>query len=299
VEKPLFEEQQITITKEMTSSWNVFIAIPCYDQLISETTFMSVLKTIMFFKVHGIDFAISTISDSLISRARNNVSAKFLANKQFTHMMFIDADIGFEATDLVKMLWHSTFPEKEIVTGSYPIKDINWKKVENNVKKGVSHDKLLERSIRFVVNPVKSDGNQKFHKLKVDNGCIEIFDAGTGFMLIKREAFLKLIEKYPHLRYNDDTGSLSEQEKEWTYAFFNSYVDPHGHRFLSEDYGFCRYWQDIGGKIWVDPAIELLHLGRMKYKGMMSQFLSEIATVEKENVEITVENETTDDEPNP
>jgi hypothetical protein len=32
---------------------------------------------------------------------------------------------------------------------------------------------------------------------------------------------------------------------------------------------------------------------------MMSQFLSEIATVEKENVEITVENETTDDKPNP
>ena len=299
MEKSLFEQQEITITPEMLKQWNIFLAVPCYDQLISETTFMSILKTTMFFKEHGINFAISTISDSLINRARNNVAAKFLANEQFTHMMFIDADIGFEVTDLIKLIWHTTFPEKEVVTGSYPIKDINWKKVEANVKKGVDSDKLLERSLRFVVNPVKSNVHDKYHKIKVENGCLEIFDAGTGFMLIKREAFMRLIKAYPHLKYNDDTGSLNSEEMKWTYAFFNSYIDPHGLRFLSEDYGFCRYWQDIGGKIWVDPAIELTHLGRMKYKGMMSQYFAEIATVDPEKVENALENDTTGNKPTP
>ena len=226
----------------------------------------------MYFRDHGIKFAISTITDSLISRARNNISAKFLANSEFTHMMFIDADIGFEPEDVVKLLWH----DKEVMTAAYPIKDINWRKVKHDaVAKDVKYDELMSRSLRFVVNPVK-DNEQT--TLKVENGAIEIYDAGTGFMLIKRSCFEKMIDAYPHLKYNDDTGSLTKKEMEKTYAFFNSYIDTHKNRFLSEDYGFCRYWQDISGSIWVDPTITLVHVGRIKYTGTMLSYLQDISS---------------------
>ena len=131
---------------------------------------------------------------------------------------------------------------------------------------------MAKRSVRFVVNAAKDNA-----VLNIDKGAIEIFDAGTGFMLIKREAFEKLIDKYPNLKYDDDTGSLNEEERKWTYAFFNSYIDEHKNRFLSEDYGFCRYWQNIGGKVWVEPGITLGHLGRMKYTGSMMTFIEENA----------------------
>ena len=270
------KEESITITleKEQIESWYVMFAIPCYDQQISESTFMSMIKTVMYFRDRGIKFAVSTITDSLISRARNNIAAKFLANSEFTHMMFIDADIGFEPEDIVKMLWQN----KEVVTGSYPIKDINWKKVKHDaVVNDIRYDELMTKSLRFVVNPVRHNEQTE---LMVDNGAIEIFDAGTGFMLIQRSCFEKLIEAYPHLKYNDDTGSLNKKEQEYTYAFFNSYIDSHRKRFLSEDYGFCRYWQDIGGKVWVDPNINMTHLGRIKFTGNMLSYLQEIANTE-------------------
>ena len=269
---PLFETQKIEISKEELSKWNVLIAIPCYDQLISEPTVLSLIKTMMYFRDHGIKFGLCTITDSLINRARNNVVAKFMAFEKATHLMFIDADIGWEPEAIVKLLWH----DKDVITAAYPIKQIEWDKVEQNVKAGVPSDKLLDNSVRFVVNAVKDKDNLT---LNVSNGAIEIFDAGTGFMLIKKEVIHKLIEKYPELRYNDDTGALNDLEKKWTYAFFNSYIDPHLRRFLSEDYGFCRYWQNMGGKIWVEPAIELTHIGRMKYKGTMMTFLEKHAKV--------------------
>lgn len=262
----VFQEQTIEISQEEINSWYPMIALPCYDQLISEPTVMSLIRTVMQFKEIGLKFSICTMTDSLISRARNQIAAKFLSNEEFTHLMFIDCDLGFSGDDIIKLLWHN----KDVMTAAYPIKNINWDHVAENAKEGLTGEELMESSLRYVVNTVKDVEN---NRVEVDRGAIKVYDAGTGFMLIKREVFTKLIEAYPELKYVDDTGGLEEQDMNWTYAFFNSYVDPDKHRFLSEDYGFCRYLQEIGGSIWTDPSIEMLHLGRMRYKGTMLNWL--------------------------
>lgn len=266
----IFKEQSIEIDQEQINSWYPMIALPCYDQLVSEPTLMSIVRTVMQFKEIGLKFSICTMSDSLISRARNQIAAKFLANPEFTHLMFIDCDLGFQGEDIIKLLWH----DKEVATAAYPIKDVNWQLVAENVKNGVDPENLLKNSLRFVVNTV----NQQGDKVQVDKGAIKVYDAGTGFMLIKREVFENLIAAYPELKYVDDTGGLNGEENDWTYAFFNSYVDPDTKRFLSEDYGFCRYLQEIGGEIWTDPSIEMMHLGRMRYKATMLDWLERHAT---------------------
>jgi hypothetical protein len=259
----------IEISNTQIESWYPLIALPCYDRQLSEPTVMSLIKMCMAFRDIGLKFAISTISDSLISRGRNQLVGKFMANKSFTHIMFIDVDLAFNHEDILKLLWH----DKDVVTGAYPIKEILWNKVIKLAKDGCEKEKIAEKSTRFVVNPVMGENR----KVRVDNGAISIHDAGTGFMLIKREAFEKLFEAYPELKYRDDTGSLKGDEIENSYGLFNSYVDDDG-RFLSEDYGFCRYWQKIGGEVWVDPSIELVHLGRFEYKGKMIDWLVDNAT---------------------
>lgn len=247
------------------------IAVPCYDQLVTEPFFMSMMKTIIAFKDIGLKFGISTLSDSLITRARNQLVAKFMDNEEFTHLMFIDADIGWVPDDILKMLWH----DKDIITGSYPIKNIDWNKVHKLANEGVNADSLMAESLRYVVNPVKD----REGSIPIEKGALSIYDAGTGFMMIKREVFTKMFSQYPDLKYNDDTGSLTKGERQYTYALFNSYVDDDG-RLLSEDYGFCRYWQNMNGQIWVDPTIELSHLGRMKYQGKMIDSLKYILKTE-------------------
>ena len=266
------EQQQIEITHEQIAEWYPMIAVPCYDQQVTEPFYMSSIKMAMGFKDLGLEFAISTITDSLITRARNNLIAKFMANKAFTHIMFIDADIGFDYEDIVKMLWH----DKDIMTGSYPIKKVNWESVTNLVKSGVATEDLQAKSLRYVINPVRGRSGE----VEVENGALKVYDAGTGFMLIKREVIEKMIDAYPELKFRDDTGSLTEEEKKWTYNFFDAYIDEETNRLLSEDYGFCRYWQKIGGDVWVDPSIDMTHLGRMKYEGRMIDYLETIVVSE-------------------
>lgn len=223
----------------------------------------------MAFKEIGLKFGVSTISDSLISRARNQLVAKFMANPGFTHLLFIDVDLGFNYEDVLKLFWH----DKDIVTGAYPIKDILWDKVVKLANNGTPKEEIAEKSTRFVINAAVG----KDQKVKVENGALSIYDAGTGFMLIKREVFEKMFAAYPELKYVDDTGSIHGDEKNYTYALFNSFVDEDG-RFLSEDYGFGRYWQKLGGEVWVDPSIELMHLGRFEYRGKMITWLAENAS---------------------
>jgi hypothetical protein len=263
------EEQQINITipKEKLQEWNVFFALPCYDSHVTEPFMMSFLQTCLFFKEIGLKYSVCTISDSLINRARNNLVAKFMGNPDFTHMVFIDVDLQFDKEAILKLLWH----EKDVMTASYPIKEINWDKVKEGASKDLEAKDLMEYATRYVVHMNKPGETQ----LNVENGAIECYEAGTGFMLIKRQVFDKMFKKYKKLKYKDDTGALHGEEVNNAYALFNSYVDDDG-RFLSEDYGFCRYWQKMGGKIWVDPTINLTHFGRIKYTGKMLEFLKRI-----------------------
>jgi len=263
------EEQQINITipKEKIQEWNVFFALPCYDSHVTEPFMMSFMQACLYFKEIGLKYSVCTISDSLINRARNNLVAKFMANPDFTHFMFIDVDLQFDKEAVLKMLWHN----KDIITASYPIKEINWDKVKEGVSKDIEAKDLMEYATRYVVHLTAPGETQ----LNIENGAIECYEAGTGFMLIKREVFEKMFKKYKKLKYNDDTSALHGEERNFGYALFNSYVDEGG-RFLSEDYGFCRYWQKIGGKIWVDPTINLTHFGRIKYQGRMLEFLKRI-----------------------
>jgi len=258
--------QTVKITKEDMAKWKVLIAVPCYDQSVTESFMMSLLDSSIFQTRAGIQFSITTISDSLISRARNLLVAKFMAMKEYTHLMFIDADIGFPRDAIIRLLWHN----KDIITASYPIKEIDWGKVEASVKAGVTGKDILEKSTRFVVNPIQVGQQEIEH----DHGAISVYDAGTGFMLVKREAFEWLFSAYPHLKFVDDTRMLTEEENKYAFALFNSFVE--NDRFLSEDYGFCRYWQMSGGKIWTDPTIGLTHVGRIKYSGTMVNQLNEL-----------------------
>jgi hypothetical protein len=263
------EEQQINITipKEKIEEWNVFFALPCYDSHVTEPFMMSFLQALLYYKEIGLKYSVCTISDSLINRARNNLVAKFMGNESFTHMVFIDVDLQFDKEAILKLLWH----DKDIMTASYPIKEINWDRVKEGAQNEIEPKDLMEYASRYVVHLTEPGNN----KLNVDNGAIECFEAGTGFMVIKREVFDKMFKKYKKLKYKDDTGALSGNEAENAYALFNSYVDETG-RFLSEDYGFCRYWQKMGGKVWVDPTINLTHFGRIKYVGKMLEFLKRI-----------------------
>ena len=208
---------------------------PCYGGQITEVCFSSYLQWTILAMQNGLDFQLDTLSnESNVNRARNSCAAKFLAGDA-THLMFVDADIQFRAEDINKLVSH----DKEIVGGIYPQKTLPPKMVVNTLDNG-----------------------------KREGDLVEVGTLGTGFMLIKRVVFQAMIEEGAQ-KYTDAIG-LSSVENDNQYDFFNCTIDSNG-RYLTEDWSFCRRWRQIGGQIWADITIPLVHVGYHRFYPDMEQ----------------------------
>lgn len=196
--------------------------------------------------------------ESLITRARNNAVAEFLANPQWTHLFWIDSDIGFTPEAALRLL----LSDYDIAAGVYPLKHEQW---PDYIPEGMSKAQFESATTRYTVNHSSTvENNQVIFNIQPD-GFLEIDEAPTGFMVIKRQVFEKLMQAYPELRYTPD--SIGFEDKGLHYRFFDAMVDPVSNRYLSEDYGFCYLWRQIGGKIYVDCKSNLTHQGTKLYTG--------------------------------
>lgn len=220
-----------------------------------------------FFNGHQIPLAFGTIAnESLVTRARNVLLAYFL-NSDYTHLLFIDADIEFQVEDVLKLYAH----DKDVVVGAYPKKGVAWDRIRSSLAlPDIKDRELTDREIAafgsdYAINFKFADKERR--TVQVENGRIKLHDAGTGFMMIKREAILKLLKAYPELKYNNDVNINNTELKDHFYALFDTMIDPVDKRYLSEDYTFCRRWQEIGGDIWLDPSISLNHYGHFCFQG--------------------------------
>lgn len=244
-----------------------FIATPCYGGQLNEPYFRSVVKLMTFFNGHQIPLAFGTIAnESLVTRARNVLLAYFL-NSDYTHLMFIDADIEFQVEDILKLYAHN----KDVVVGAYPKKGVAWERIRAGLSLDEYKNKeLTSRDIAalgsdYAINFKFADRDAR--TVQVEKGLIKLHDAGTGFMMIKREAILKMIKAYPDLKYNNDVNINNAELKDHFYALFDTMIDPIDRRYLSEDYTFCRRWQELNGDIWLDPSISLNHYGHFCFQG--------------------------------
>ena len=266
--------KQVQLSVEEIRKSKFFIATPCYGGQLNEPYFRSVIKMMTFFNGHQIPLAFGTIAnESLVTRARNVLVAYFLAS-DYTHLMFIDADIEFQTEDLLKLYAH----KKDVVVGAYPKKGVAWDKIRSNLADPANKDKNLSDrdmasfgsdyaiNFKFVNKETKTIG--------VENGLIKLHDAGTGFMMISREAILKMVKAYPELKYNNDVNISNADLKDHFYALFDTMIDPVDRRYLSEDYTFCRRWQELGGDVWLDPSISLNHYGHFCFQGNPEAIIS-------------------------
>jgi len=257
--------RQVKLSLEEVRKNKFFVATPCYGGQLMEPYFRSTVKLMTFFNQHQIPLAFGTIAnESLVTRARNVLLAYFL-NSDYTHLLFIDADIEFQVEDVLKLY----AADKDVVVGAYPKKGVAWQRIKENIlakpsqplsdKDIAAHGSDYAVNFKFVSKETKT--------IAVENGLVKLHDAGTGFMMIKREAILKLLKAYPDLKYNNDVNINNSQMDNQFYALFDTMIDPIDKRYLSEDYTFCRRWQEIGGDIWLDPSISLNHYGHFCFQG--------------------------------
>ena len=229
----------------------ILVATPMYGGMCSGEYTRASLGIIPTLNKNGVDVAFAYIyNNSLITSARDQLAAIFLQH-DFTHLMFIDADIKFDAEDIWKMLQ----TDKDVIAGIYPKKEINWHMVHKMVLAGAGPDDLPRYTGTHVVNLV----DYETERVVKPHEPLEVFGAGTGFMLIKRSVFEYLA---PHTEtYVDGTSGKPIN------SFFFLKKDLKTGMQLSEDYAFCHMCRDHGIKIHVAPWVKLGHSGSYLFEG--------------------------------
>jgi hypothetical protein len=192
--------------------------------------------------------------ESLITRARNEVVAEFLIEPSFTHLFWIDSDIGFTPDQAFRLL----LADRDVVAGVYPIKSFNWPAV---LPGGLTRETFAQHYLRYPVNA--HDGVSS----EIDaDGFLEVSEAPTGFMCIRRSVIETMVARLPELKYVAD-GRPDSPLRDHCYRFFDVMVEPDTGRYLSEDYAFCRRLRDIGGTVFVDTQSKLSHQGIYTWNG--------------------------------
>jgi hypothetical protein len=256
------EQTQRSIPIAELQKTKLFIATPCYGGALTEPYFKSMLRLVFFCDKHQIPLQFGTIAnESLVPRARNTLTAFFLKS-DCTHLFFIDADIEFKLEDVIRLI----AADKDIAVGAYPKKGINWGTVKKYIQTNpdATDDDLAVAGSEYAINFQFKNLEQR--SIEVQNGLIALKDAGTGFMLIKRNVLEKMAKAFPELQYNNDI-NVDKDLDQFTYAFFDTVIEESSKRYLSEDYTFCRRWQELGGQVWLDPNISLNHYGTIPFRG--------------------------------
>lgn len=198
---------QVQVNVDFLRTTRVHIMIPAYGGNITESTFTSMIKWANVARQLGIDWTMETlVNESLITRGRNTLVAKFLHNKESTHLMFIDADIGFEPWHLLVLLNRDV----DVIGGLYPMKSI----------------------------PVKWCVNGFEGAEEGPDGLQEVSKTGTGFFLVKRHVFEKM-DQHPAIKpFMNDIG-LPPELNQYMKTYFDTAVREG--RYYSEDWTFnCR-----------------------------------------------------------
>lgn len=255
----------------------LFILTPCYGGMCHLNYVCALMKTIDVFKTYDFPLQIEFCrNDSLVSRARNNLVAKAMIDPEMTHILFIDNDITWDPMDIFKLI----LSEKQLIGGVYPLKNYFWDKIIPTTTTTLNKplDTLLERRKQSSIlsrlyseedfikqNLVKYNINYIHANLEIDNNIAEVKHIATGFMMIQRVTLETMIQYYPETKYIDDVSFLLSHENKYAYALFDCRVE--NNHYLSEDWLFCNRWSKIGGKIYIDVSIDLIHTGAEDFKG--------------------------------
>jgi hypothetical protein len=205
----------------------------------------------------SIDFLFQS-GDSLVTRARNYLVARFLANPHWTHAMWIDADIGFSPEALFRLL----LSDHDVACGVYPLKREDWP--VQGVPAGTTQPDFDRLYTSYPVQAGHPNDPELTMRIDTD-GFMPVRYAPTGFMCVKRAVFERMMTAFPDLRFTPDM--VSAIDPRYYYRFFDVTVEPETKRYLSEDYGFCRLWEQLGGTIHVDANSNLAHQGSKIYRG--------------------------------
>ena len=211
----------------------------------------------------GWDIRIATRTDGLITRTRNMFGSLMVKSDEYTHLLMVDADIGFDPL-VVERLVRSGH---DLVGACVPLREVKWKMVEAAIKEvpDLLPEELQATSHKYAVSFIheRPEGEQVTPVF----GFLPVRFIGSAMLLATRQVFLQLSQSDLVTHYEIGTEGPDGKGGGWT--FFDPLVDPRNKLYLSEDYAFCFRWRALGGTVWADLRSRNTHSGLVTVAGDM------------------------------
>jgi hypothetical protein len=216
---------------------HILVATPAYNGQVTIPYHRSMMKMVRLCESRGIQVGSHYTVSGTIGRARNSAVGAFMANECFTHLLTVDADMGWPPEAILRLL----DADKDVVGCTYPKRQL--------------HDQPC-----FVV------GLEQGQTVD-EHGFIQVIYVGGGFTLIKRETIAKMIDYYPWAEYEDE----GVPDKVWDF-FGEGPAD--NSKYQTDDVAFCRRVYEAGMDVWADVMMPLSHTGPVTFElGPMSQLM--------------------------
>jgi hypothetical protein len=229
-------EESLNITMDDLS---VFIGIPAGRDL-PILTVKALLRTQALLQERGVPCEVGMVGGcSVVQWARDEVADLFLASSA-NRMFWIDSDMVWEPGQFVRLLAMSKL--HDVVCAAYPAK--------------------MEQPT-FFINHDKQVG-----LVRGEHGLVEIYGAGLGFTVVTRDVMEQLAARA--YKIHDEISGKDMA------SIFRIDTEQRGEIFTrrGEDMAFFSDIRAMGYKVWMDPTVDLGHIGAKTYRGNVKDVLT-------------------------
>jgi hypothetical protein len=231
--------------RRMKGVTGVLICIPAYGQSVSAQTLESVCRTTRRLTRFGIRNELTWFSGADIVEVRNLFLTSWYDCCEESHMLFVDADMGFAPKLVEDMLEF-----RKALTGCF-----------------YSRRQPVPSIVGAALDPEHKTAD-------IVKGFLPAASIGGGVMLIARELVTTMLAKMPDV-IDALPSVLAKATNLPLFRLIRAFDPIHdGSRRLSEDVSFCQRWRDCGGEIWANVHHRISHVGpfdyAIRYEGIMA-----------------------------
>ena len=245
------------ISKEAKA--NILICMPTYRNLIVADTVFSLTTLKDYLAENGIGSKFTYVESFDVVTARNIMATYFFENEAYTHLLFIDDDMIFEAPPILDMLR----ADKPIIGCVCTKRSLDLERLFSGALEGKSFSSAMADSVEFALKH-RADSS-----LTIADGLCQIEGIGMAVTMIQRRVLGEMLGSgCVKRRALKPTGATDALGNLHHFGFFDQIQVEERESLLAEDYSFCLRWRrDCQGEIWALVTPKIGHVGLFTFEG--------------------------------
>jgi hypothetical protein len=241
----------------MSTPFSLAVATPSHRGLFTTSYVRSLWGLQQACLARGIRVELLTLANqSLVDRARNMLTSFFLHKTDYSHMLFLDDDMGFNVDDVVRMFdWR----DHDVVAAMYPRKEVDWARVKEVVLAHPEIDPELLPRIAGQYGGMQTFLREGDTRADALDAPMPVREIGTGIMLIARACLQHLAQQ------NIPRAAPGGATDFPVYEFFSQKVIDD--RLVGEDFYFCNLVREHGRTVYGCAWPQVVHSGSCDFIG--------------------------------